>query len=115
MNVTYLRSLTINCFHQDNPEVDVESAESIASEIFSHHGRLLSKGLSLSTIPTVQQALDGILPYRYVVKIFCGLYFLNLKFSIKFISHLHFIFQCAFKRTIIFTRLRELCGRFMWW
>lgn len=39
-------------------------AEIIASQTFATHGTLLSKGLALNSPPTVNQALDGMLPYR---------------------------------------------------
>ncbi|KAG5884565.1 hypothetical protein JTB14_006591 [Gonioctena quinquepunctata] len=48
----------------DEEDVDMEMAENIASDIFTRHGPLLSKGLALSSPPTVHQALDGMLPYR---------------------------------------------------
>ncbi|XP_060534839.1 E3 ubiquitin-protein ligase MYCBP2 isoform X2 [Cylas formicarius] len=44
-------------------EIDVETAEVVAGQIFSDHNSLLSKGLALSSPPTVSQALDGMLPY----------------------------------------------------
>ncbi|XP_056648043.1 E3 ubiquitin-protein ligase MYCBP2 isoform X1 [Diorhabda sublineata] len=47
----------------DEADVDIEAAENVAMEIFSRHGPLLSKGLALTSPPTVQQALDGLLPY----------------------------------------------------
>ncbi|CAH1132864.1 unnamed protein product [Ceutorhynchus assimilis] len=47
----------------DEGDADMESAESVATQIFSDHSSLLSKGLALSSPPTVTQALDGMLPY----------------------------------------------------
>ncbi|XP_074033015.1 MYC binding protein highwire isoform X2 [Leptinotarsa decemlineata] len=47
----------------DEADIDMEMAENIASDIFSRHSPLLSKGLALSSPPTVHQALDGMLPY----------------------------------------------------
>ena len=38
-------------------------AEAVASQTLTVHGSLLSKGLALSSPPTVHQALDGMLPY----------------------------------------------------
>ncbi|KAK9703659.1 PHR domain [Popillia japonica] len=43
---------------------DVEVAEFVAAQTLAAHGQLLSKGLALSSPPTVTQALDGTLPYR---------------------------------------------------
>ncbi|KAJ8916891.1 hypothetical protein NQ315_013359 [Exocentrus adspersus] len=43
--------------------IDIETAEIIASEIWSQHSSLLAKGLALNSPPSVQQALDGTLPY----------------------------------------------------
>ncbi|XP_050301011.1 E3 ubiquitin-protein ligase MYCBP2 isoform X2 [Anthonomus grandis grandis] len=47
----------------DEGDIDMEAAESAATQIFSEHSSLLSKGLALSSPPTVTQALDGMLPY----------------------------------------------------
>lgn len=44
--------------------MDIEIAEMVAAHTLSSHGSLLSKGLALSGIPSVTQALDGTLPYR---------------------------------------------------
>nr|CAH7734761.1 unnamed protein product [Callosobruchus chinensis] len=48
----------------DDGDLDIDTAENIASEIYMRHSSLLSKGLALSSPPTVHQALDGMLPYR---------------------------------------------------
>ncbi|KAK9891452.1 hypothetical protein WA026_014685 [Henosepilachna vigintioctopunctata] len=48
----------------DEAHLDIEMAEVVASETFAMHSQLLSKGLALSNPPTVNQALDGMLPYR---------------------------------------------------
>lgn len=45
-------------------EEDIEVAEVVAAQTLAMHGQLLSKGLALSSPPTVTQALDGTLPYR---------------------------------------------------
>lgn len=47
----------------DEGELDVEMAELVASQTFMCHSALLSKGLALNCPPTVNQALDGLLPY----------------------------------------------------
>lgn len=39
-------------------------AELIAAQTMAIHGQLLSKGLALSSPPTVHQALDDVLPLR---------------------------------------------------
>lgn len=39
-------------------------AEGVAAQTLSAHGSLLSKGLALSSPPSIHQALDGMLPYR---------------------------------------------------
>lgn len=54
----------LQLFILDEGDVDVEVAEVVASEIFAQHGSLLAKGLALSSPPTIQQALDGVLPYK---------------------------------------------------
>ncbi|XP_044762914.1 E3 ubiquitin-protein ligase MYCBP2 [Coccinella septempunctata] len=47
----------------DEAEIDIEMAEMVASVTFAMHAQLLSKGLALNNPPTVNQALDGMLPY----------------------------------------------------
>ncbi|XP_026687508.1 E3 ubiquitin-protein ligase MYCBP2-like [Diaphorina citri] len=41
-----------------------ESLEDLMENVYSKHSQLLSKGFALSSIPTIHQALDGVLPYR---------------------------------------------------
>lgn len=50
----------------DEGDIDSDAAEHVAADIYEHHGALLSKGLALSSPPTVHQALDGMLLYRWV-------------------------------------------------
>ena len=40
--------------------------EESASEAFEMHSSLLSKGFALERPPNVQQALDGVIPFRLV-------------------------------------------------
>lgn len=51
-------------YFSDEGDMDMDAAESVAAQIFSEHSSLLSKGLALSSPPSVTQALDGTLPYR---------------------------------------------------
>ncbi|KAJ8975749.1 hypothetical protein NQ317_015371, partial [Molorchus minor] len=53
------------CHTVNDEDVDMDMAETVALEVFMQHGSLLSKGLALSSPPTVHQALDGMLPYRW--------------------------------------------------
>mgnify|MGYP001421684126 CR=1 FL=1 len=48
--------------------------EESASEAFEMHSSLLSKGFALEGPPNVQQALDGVIPFRFG---FCVLIFLS--------------------------------------
>ncbi|CAG9818959.1 unnamed protein product [Phaedon cochleariae] len=59
-----LKHLEAELSFLDEADIDTEMAENTASDIFMRHGPLLSKGLALSSPPTVHQALDGMLPYR---------------------------------------------------
>ncbi|KAF5304147.1 hypothetical protein FQA39_LY01932 [Lamprigera yunnana] len=47
----------------DESYLDIEIAELVAAHTLSSHGSLLAKGLALSSPPSVNQALDGTLPY----------------------------------------------------
>ncbi|KAB0796834.1 hypothetical protein PPYR_10895 [Photinus pyralis] len=47
----------------DGSDLDVEIAELVAAHALNSHGSLLGKGLALSSPPSVNQALDGTLPY----------------------------------------------------
>uniref|UniRef100_A0A8D8RF51 RCR-type E3 ubiquitin transferase n=1 Tax=Cacopsylla melanoneura TaxID=428564 RepID=A0A8D8RF51_9HEMI len=40
-----------------------DSMEDLMENVYSKHSQLLSKGFALSSIPTIHQALDGVLPY----------------------------------------------------
>lgn len=51
-------------FPGEEAEGDIEIAEIVAQQTLAAHGSLLSKGLALSSPPTVSQALDGVLPFR---------------------------------------------------
>ena len=44
---------------------DMDIIEESASEAFEMHSSLLSKGFALERPPNVQQALDGVIPFRY--------------------------------------------------
>ena len=48
-------------------EMDADSMESITQQIYTAHAGLLSKGLALSQLPTIHEALEGNLPFRFVV------------------------------------------------
>jgi hypothetical protein len=41
--------------------------ESMSQQIYAAHSGLLSKGLALSQLPTIHEALEGNLPFRFVV------------------------------------------------
>lgn len=70
--------------------------------MFSYHGPLLSKGLALSSVPTVQQALDGILPYRSVDYSSLQIFFLPLTLTeINVTQFDHVIFFKFIYRTSI--------------
>lgn len=69
----------------DEEGIDLDSAEYVASDIFSCHGHLLSKGLALNSFPTVQQALDGILPNRLVSLLKYRHIFISSNFMVFFI------------------------------
>ena len=60
---------------------DMDIIEESASEAFEMHSSLLSKGFALEGPPNVQQALDGVIPFRlgFCVKIFLSIlsYFLS--------------------------------------
>lgn len=45
-------------------EEDIELAEEAAMLVANEHSSLLVRGLALAQIPTISQALDGILPFR---------------------------------------------------
>ena len=47
-------------------EVDAESMEAITQQIYTSHSGLLGKGLALSQLPTIHEALEGNLPFRLV-------------------------------------------------
>ena len=44
---------------------DMDIIEESASEAFEMHSSLLSKGFALEGPPNVQQALDGVIPFRF--------------------------------------------------
>ncbi|XP_046440285.1 E3 ubiquitin-protein ligase MYCBP2-like isoform X2 [Daphnia pulex] len=44
-------------------EMDADSMESITQQIYTAHTGLLSKGLALSQLPTIHEALEGNLPF----------------------------------------------------
>jgi hypothetical protein len=48
----------------EEAEEDMDLANDTAKRTFSLHSTLLGRGFSLSSPPTVAQALDGVLPYR---------------------------------------------------
>ncbi|GAB6023050.1 hypothetical protein CHUAL_007142 [Chamberlinius hualienensis] len=45
-------------------EDDLELVDDIANQIYKAHSSLFSKGIAVGSPPTVQQALDGVLPYN---------------------------------------------------
>jgi hypothetical protein len=49
-------------------EEDVEAVEEIAQQIYAKHSSLLGKGFALASAPTINQALEGVLPFRYVFR-----------------------------------------------
>lgn len=50
--------------------MDADSMESITQQIYTAHTGLLSKGLALSQLPTIHEALEGNLPFRFVIYYF---------------------------------------------
>jgi hypothetical protein len=62
--------------------MDADSMESITQQIYTAHTGLLSKGLALSQLPTIHEALEGNLPFRFVIyyfrrKMFFFFFFFN--------------------------------------
>lgn len=51
-------------FGMTDEEVDVESTEAVVQHVYTQHSSLLGKGLALSHLPTVHEALEGNLPIR---------------------------------------------------
>lgn len=51
-------------FTVDELDEDIDTAEELAQQVYSKHSTLLSKGFALASPPTINQALDGVLPYR---------------------------------------------------
>lgn len=47
--------------------MDVESMEYVTQQIYAAHSGLLGKGLALSQLPTIYEALEGNLPFRCVI------------------------------------------------
>ena len=45
-------------------EEEIESIEEVTRQIYAMHSALLSKGMALSHLPTIHEALEGNLPYR---------------------------------------------------
>lgn len=41
--------------------------EAVTQQIYASHSGLLGKGLALSQLPTIHEALEGNLPFRYVL------------------------------------------------
>ena len=56
--------LTILIFKAGQRSEDMDIIEESASEAFEMHSSLLSKGFALEGPPNVQQALDGVIPFR---------------------------------------------------
>lgn len=45
-------------------EMDAESMEALTQQIYTAHSGLLGKGLALSQLPSIHEALEGNLPFR---------------------------------------------------
>lgn len=43
---------------------DLDLVEEQAHQVYNAHSTLLGKGFALASAPTINQALDGVLPFR---------------------------------------------------
>ncbi|XP_054276655.1 E3 ubiquitin-protein ligase MYCBP2-like [Macrosteles quadrilineatus] len=60
------RDLVLPVSSVEELEEDIEAVEDIAQLIYTKHSSLLGKGFALSSAPTINQALEGVLPFSYV-------------------------------------------------
>lgn len=44
-----------------------EDVDEVAEQVYNKHASLLKRGFALASTPTISQALEGVLPFRYVV------------------------------------------------
>ncbi|KAF6200669.1 hypothetical protein GE061_005112 [Apolygus lucorum] len=58
------KELVLPTSSADEMEEDIEVAEELAQQVYSKHSSLLGKGFALASPLTINQALDGVLPYR---------------------------------------------------
>ncbi len=54
----------LNTFVIDEMDEDLELVEEQAHQVYAAHSALLGKGFALASPPTINQALDGVLPFR---------------------------------------------------
>lgn len=66
LKVMFLLDKKISCClpYRLGDVTDVESVEAITRLIYEQHSSLLGRGIALSRLPTVQEALEGNLPFR---------------------------------------------------
>lgn len=67
-------------FSADELEEDMEIVEELAQQVYSKHSSLLGKGFALANPLTINQALDGVLPYRQIRSLL-GFYLVFFFFS----------------------------------
>lgn len=56
--------LSLNVISVEEMEEDIDTVEEVAQQVYSKHSSLLSKGFALASAPTINQALEGVLPFR---------------------------------------------------
>lgn len=59
--------LNFSNFLGEDSREDIKAVEESAMRIYCEHSIVLNKGFALPRPPTIQEALDGIIPYRLVI------------------------------------------------
>ncbi|KAK0177732.1 hypothetical protein PV328_001750 [Microctonus aethiopoides] len=59
------KNLILPAVSMEEVEENVKVAQDTAKRIFAEHSSLLGRGFALAAPPTVTQALDGVLPFRF--------------------------------------------------
>ncbi|XP_046683725.1 E3 ubiquitin-protein ligase MYCBP2 isoform X4 [Homalodisca vitripennis] len=57
------RDLVLPVSSVDEIDEEVEAVEEIAQQVYTKHASLLGKGFALASAPTINQALEGVLPF----------------------------------------------------
>ena len=66
--LTVCLTVCVCLFADDDPRLETELVDEVARETVTAHSALLRGGLALNQQPTVSQALDGVIPFRWVGK-----------------------------------------------